>query len=41
LWGIVRGEEQRRALKIAAQSISGVRDVVDHLSPDWFANSSG
>jgi CBS domain-containing protein len=41
LWGIVRGEEQRRALKIAAESIPGVRDVVDHLSPDWFANSSG
>jgi len=41
LWGIVRGEEQRRALKIAAESIPGVRGVVDHLSPDWFANSSG
>jgi CBS domain-containing protein len=41
LWGIVRSEEQRRALKIAAESISGVRAVEDHLSPDWFANSSG
>ncbi len=41
LWGIVRSEEQRRALKIAAESISGVRGVEDHLSPDWFANSSG
>jgi CBS domain-containing protein len=41
LWGIVRSEEQRRALKIAAESIPGVRAVEDHLSPDWFANSSG
>jgi CBS domain-containing protein len=41
LWGIVRSEEQRRALRIAAESIAGVRGVEDHLSPDWFANSSG
>jgi CBS domain-containing protein len=41
LWGIVRSEEQRRALRIAAESMAGVRAVEDHLSPDWFANSSG
>ncbi len=37
----MRGDEHSRALKIAAESISGVRGVEDHLSPDWFANSSG
>lgn len=39
LWGIVKGEEQRRALKIAAESISGVRGVEDHLTPDMFPTS--
>jgi CBS domain-containing protein len=41
LWGMVRSEEERRALRIAAESIFGVRGVEEHLSPDWFANTSG
>jgi CBS domain-containing protein len=41
LWGLIASEEQRRALKIAAQNVSGVREVVDHLTPDWFPNTAG
>jgi CBS domain-containing protein len=41
LWGLVESEEQRRALKVAVQNITGVRDVVDHLTPDWFPNTAG
>jgi CBS domain-containing protein len=41
LWGLIGSEEQRRALKIAVQNVPGVRDVVDHLTPDWFPNTSG
>jgi CBS domain-containing protein len=41
LWGIVGSDEQRRALAVAAQNIAGVRDVVDHLTPDWFPNTAG
>ena len=41
LWGLIRNEEQRRALKIAAESISGVRGVVDHLTIDRFPTTAG
>jgi CBS domain-containing protein len=41
LWGVVRNEEQRRALAIAAEGMPGVREVVDHLSRDFFPASSG
>jgi CBS domain-containing protein len=41
LWGVVRSEEQRRALRVAAEGTSGVREVVDHLSRDWFPGSTG
>ena len=32
LWGSVRSEEERTALRVAAANIPGVRDVKDHLS---------
>ena len=41
LWGIIRSDEQRRALTIAAESMPGVREVVDHLSRDLFPGSFG
>jgi CBS domain-containing protein len=41
LWGQVRSAEEGRALRLAAESIFGVRGVEEHLSPDWFANTSG
>jgi CBS domain-containing protein len=41
LWGLVGSEEQRRALKIAAETVSGVREVVDHLTADIFPNTAG
>jgi CBS domain-containing protein len=41
LWGVLGSDEQRRALKIAAESVPGVKGVVDHLSPDWFPNTAG
>jgi CBS domain-containing protein len=41
LWGVLGSEEQRRALKIAAEGVPGVKDVVDHLSPDRFPNTAG
>jgi CBS domain-containing protein len=31
LWGLVDSEEQRRALRVAAEEITGVRGVQDHL----------
>lgn len=36
LWGLVRSEEERRALRVAAEAIPGVRNVRDYLrlSPD-------
>lgn len=33
LWGQVRSEEERQALRVAAETIPGVRDVEDHLRP--------
>jgi osmotically-inducible protein OsmY len=33
LYGTVRTEDERRALRIAAKSVSGVRLVEDHLMP--------
>jgi len=32
LWGLVRSEEERRALRIAAENTPGVRGVEDHTS---------
>ena len=29
-WGTVGSEEERRALRVAAENISGVRDIQDH-----------
>jgi osmotically-inducible protein OsmY len=31
LWGLADSAEQRRALRVAAESIAGVRAVEDHL----------
>lgn len=33
LWGPVRSEEERQALRVAAETIPGVRGVEDHLRP--------
>lgn len=33
LWGLVRSEEERQALHVAAETIPGVRGVEDHLRP--------
>jgi CBS domain-containing protein len=41
LWGAIRSEDRRRALKIAVANVPGVTRVEDHLSPDRFANDSG
>jgi CBS domain-containing protein len=32
LWGLVRSEEERRAIKVAAENAPGVKGVRDHLS---------
>jgi CBS domain-containing protein len=32
LWGIVESEEERRALRVAAETVPGVRGVEDHLT---------
>lgn len=32
LWGVIDSDEQRRALRVAAENISGVTAVEDHLS---------
>ena len=40
IWGIVRSEEHRDALHAALAAIPGVRSVEDHLSPNWFANTT-
>ncbi|MCZ6480506.1 MAG: BON domain-containing protein [candidate division NC10 bacterium] len=36
LWGLVRFEEEQRALRVAAEAVPGVRKVRDYLrlSPD-------
>lgn len=31
LWGLVESEEERKALRVAAESITGVRGIEDHL----------
>jgi CBS domain-containing protein len=40
VWGIVRSEEHRKALSIALRAIAGVKAVEDHLSPNWFTNTT-
>jgi CBS domain-containing protein len=40
IWGIVRSEEHRRALTMALRAIPGVKAVEDHLSPNWFTNTT-
>jgi CBS domain-containing protein len=40
IWGIVRSEEHRHALRKALSAIPGVRGVEDHLSPNLFANTT-
>jgi CBS domain-containing protein len=40
VWGIVRSEEHRNALRAALRAIPGVLGVEDHLSPNWFANTT-
>ncbi|MND07336.1 BON domain protein [compost metagenome] len=32
LWGIVRSEEERRAMVVAAETVDGIKEVKDHLS---------
>jgi osmotically-inducible protein OsmY len=31
LWGIVGSEDERRALRIAAENIPGIRGIEDHM----------
>lgn len=33
LWGLVHSDEERKALRVAAETIQGVRGVEDHLRP--------
>jgi CBS domain-containing protein len=40
VWGIVRSEEHRDALAAALRAIPGVSGVEDHLSLNWFANTT-
>lgn len=40
VWGIVRSEEHRAALHAALRAIAGVASVEDHLSPNWFADTT-
>ena len=40
LWGLVKSEDQRRALKVAAEAVPGVRSVEDHLGLDRFPSLS-
>jgi CBS-domain-containing membrane protein len=40
IWGIVRSEEHRKALTMALRAIRGVKAVEDHLSPNWFTNTT-
>jgi osmotically-inducible protein OsmY len=39
LWGVIVDERQREALKVAAENISGVKAVKDHLV--WIEPTSG
>lgn len=39
LWGMVRSENQRRALMVAAESVPGVSRIEDNLHRDWFPGS--
>src|SRR3974390_615676 len=39
LWGVIIDERQRQALKVAAENISGVKAVKDHLA--WVEPTSG
>ena len=39
LWGVIIDERQREALKVAAENISGVKSVKDHLV--WVEPTSG
>jgi osmotically-inducible protein OsmY len=32
LWGGVRSEDERRAARVAAETVNGVKDVQDHLA---------
>jgi len=32
LWGVIDGDDQRKALRVAAEGIDGVQEVEDHLS---------
>lgn len=41
LWGIVKNDDQRRALKVAVESVPQVKGVEEHLSPNWFVNQAG
>jgi CBS domain-containing protein len=40
VWGIVRSDEHRDALHAALRAIPGVNGIEDHLSPNWFANTT-
>jgi CBS domain-containing protein len=40
VWGIVRSDEHRDALHAALRAIPGVQGIEDHLSPNWFANTT-
>lgn len=40
LWGIVRGEDQRRALIVAAENTPGVKGVADHLEDGTMISAS-
>jgi CBS domain-containing protein len=40
VWGIVRSDEHRTALHAALRAIPGVKKIEDHLSPNWFANTT-
>jgi len=40
VWGIVRSKEHRDALHAALRAIPGVKGIEDHLSPNWFANTT-
>lgn len=40
VWGIVRSQEHRAALHAALRAIAGVTSVEDHLSPNWFADTT-
>ena len=38
LWGIVTNDDQRRALRVAAEEIPGVKGVEEHFSPRYFTD---